>query len=79
MERIISTRNLHCCREENQEGKWRYVIFEKATNTPVISFSRKGLIHVYKAIDTLDIKDYRYYKQVVTITQEVLKIEGGKK
>ena len=79
MERILSTRNLHCCREENNEGKWRYTIFEKATETPVISFTKKGLVHVYKAIDTLDIKDYKYYNQVVEIVKEVLKMEGGAK
>lgn len=79
MERLFSTRNLHCCREENNEGKWRYTIFEKATETPVISFSHKGIIHVYKAIDALDIKDYKYYNQVIEITKEILKMDGGMK
>lgn len=79
MERILSTRNLYCCREENKEGKWHYIVFEKATNTPVISFNSKGLVHIYKTIDALDIKDYKYYNQVVEITKEVLKMEYSAK
>lgn len=79
MEKIIATRNLECYRKENDNGEFRYVIYEKAGNTPVVSFSRKGLLHVTKAIDTMSIEDYKYFNQIKEITKEVLTMEGGVK
>ena len=78
MEKIIATKNLECYRKENEDGRWRYVIYEKAGNVPVIAFSRKGILHVSKTIPLL-IEDYKYYAQVEEITKEVLIMDGGAK
>lgn len=78
MEKIIATKNLECYRKENEDGNWRYIIYEKAGNVPVIAFSRKGLMHVSRTIPLL-IEDYKYYEQVEEITKQVLIMEGNAK
>ena len=79
MEKVIATRNLECYRAKKEDGKHEYVIYEKVTNSPIMSFTGNGKLHHLTNTIPLLIEDYRYYKQVCEIVSQVMVAEGGLK
>ena len=75
----MSTKNLECYKTKKVDGKWQYLIFEKNTKTPIMSFEGDGkLRHLANTIPLL-IEDYKYYKQICRIVSQVMIMVGGAK
>ena len=79
MEKVISTKNLACYRAEKEDGKHEYLVCEKATDTPIMTFTGNGKLHHLTNTIPLLIEDYKYYKQVCEIVSQVMIMEGALK